>query len=429
MVTVTRIDGAAWRGDWASRAFWARFGREHWERRPLAADGVLAPPCAADELFDVVVRAVGDPAVPRLGAIELARVHLARRLGRHLRPPGVMARFAIGRRSSWRVPARFRPRRSDGGFVGYHERVIRELGRGFGAIGQPRRYALIVNNPELISPRLYRWAREVVAPLYGAVGMNNGGNYLALFIGNYLRTPFGVHWDPESVFSVPIVGRKVVRTWPSDAPSLPAIRHRVAYPTAGSQRLEASPGGVIYWPSDAWHCAESDGELSVSIAVSLTHRYPAGGDPRAAMVPFAPADAVTVARTVPRQLDLRDRIGDGELTATGVRAEWLRRVTSLGYLQTPPVAAARRPPAASLVAARPGAIAWIDEDPAMVLVGAMGHLRRWPQEVVGVLEPLAAGGRHELRSLLARAAAPATADELVTWLIRAGALITAEEVA
>lgn len=431
-----------WRGEWGTGAFWDAFGREHWERRPRSGQDVLTLP-PAEVWFDAVVRAVsGD--VPRLGARHIALGHVAKLAGVHYRPAGVMTRFTSAGRSSWRVPARLRPRREDGGFAGYHARVTAELARG----GGDGHYGLIVNNPELISPELARWARAFVAPLYRRAGMNNSGNYLALFIGNYLRTPFGVHWDPESVFSVPVVGRKAMRTWPSRAPELEGIRHRRAYPPDGSQLMEAEPGGVLYWPSDAWHIAESEGELSVSVAVSLTHRYPAQGDPLAAMVPLAaPAGASSAAelerplsglselvrgaaRAVPAQLELGDRVGRGGLGPGGARAEWLRRATALGFLQVPPLSSASLP-ADGLLRLRPGALAWIDEDETAsqageLLVGAAGHLRRWPRELAAALDELsAATGTVALAAWLARggsATGQAQRRALAEWLWRADAL-------
>ena len=443
-----------WQGEWATSTFWDTFGSERWERRPLSGQNVLRLP-PTEVWFDAVVRAASGE-VPRLGAGHIAVGHVAKMIGAHYRPAGVMTRFTYAGGSSWRVPARFRPRAEDGGFAGYHQRVTAELARA----GGDGHYGLIINNPELISAELYRWARAFVAPLYRRAGMNNSGNYLAMFIGNYLRTPFGVHWDPESVFSVPVVGRKAMRTWPSRAPELEGIRHARAYPTAGSQRMEAEPGGVLYWPSDAWHIAESEGELSVSVAVSLTHRYPAQGDPIAAMVPLAPtASAASAApaahqerpvrglselvrasvHRVPAQLDLGDRIGRGGMGVGGARAQWLRRATALGFLQTPALSDAALPAAAGpalpaagpTVRVLPGALAWIDEHEdgsGALLVGAAGHVRKWPRELIDALGQLGQPQAEQalpLTAWIAQASDPASTNlrrELAGWLVRAGAL-------
>jgi Cupin superfamily protein len=422
-----------WQGEWGSGAFWDHFSREHWERRPLSGQNVLRLP-PTDVWFDAVVRAASGE-VPRLGARHIAVGQVAKLIGAHYRPAGVMTRFTAAGRSSWRVPERLRPRAEDGGFAGYHQRVTAELARA----GGDGHYGLIVNNPELISPELYRWARAFVAPLYRRAGMNNSGNYLAMFIGNYLRTPFGVHWDPESVFSVPVVGRKAMRTWPSRAPELEGIRHKRAYPEAGSQRMEAEPGGVLYWPSDAWHIAESEGELSVSVAVSLTHRYPAQGDPIAAMVPLAAgakgerglSELVrSSVHQVPAQLDLGDRVGRGGMGAGGARAQWLRRATALGFLQTPALSEAKLP-AAATGSVLPGALAWIDEHEdgtGELLVGAAGHVRRWPRVLTDALEQLQREPSLPLAPWIAQASGSGNASlrrELADWLTRAGALAVA----
>jgi hypothetical protein len=131
------------------------------------------------------------------------------------------------------------------------------------------------------------------------------------------------------------------------------------------------------------------------------------------------------AAAVPRCVDLGDRVGTGPLTAAGARAEWLRRVTSLGFLQVPaPWAPAPAP--SERMRTRPDGLAWIDQDAATLLVGAMGHLRAFPSDLLGTLSRVAAGAPVGLKGLIEGAtrdgADPAQARALTDWLLAARVL-------
>ena len=157
------------------------------------------------------------------------------------------------------------PLPTDSNFVGYHRRMTTLC----------REYCLIINDPESLDFELYHWCRQFLRPIFQQNGMNNIGIYNALFIGNYAKTSFGVHFDPESIFQFPIVGPKTMRFWsaeyvrdnPDLAESLDYHTHRDA-----ARSLTSHPGEFTYWPKKAWHIAENSGELSVALALSL-HEY------------------------------------------------------------------------------------------------------------------------------------------------------------
>jgi hypothetical protein len=93
-----------------------------------------------------------------------------------------------------------------------------------------------------------------------------------LFIGSYSKTPFGVHRDPESIFHFPVVGRKTLRVWAGGYElKNPGINraHDYSQFLSDSLKVEAGPGGLIYWASPDWHIGERSDDFSVSLALSL----------------------------------------------------------------------------------------------------------------------------------------------------------------
>jgi len=350
-----------------TREFWDAFAERHWEQSPLAYRGKpMARPIDPDKLFATIVRCCES---------ELARparftrgTPLKRRLKKRvsqtfrLTPlpfgPEITLRFYVDRAPPRRPFARARylaghiarkdvlPRRSDGSFAGYHARIKRLLNPGWRrALGLPDRgYLLAVNFPELLDPELWAWEREFLRNLIARVGINNGGTYNAVFIGDYRRTPFGVHVDAESVFHIPVVGRKAMRAWPPEFvaahPEIIRVTEYQAF-VEDSTLLTAEPGRFIYWPSCDWHIAESAGDgLSVSVALSLivagrnpfiprlgSAKPPPDRSPKT--VPLDPGDLQGSVASVPGGLDLR------MTQDSSPRIAWLKYATGLGFFNPP----------------------------------------------------------------------------------------------
>lgn len=154
------------------------------------------------------------------------------------------------------------PNKNDASFEKYHKRMTSLC----------EEYCLIINDPERIDYNLFQWCRSFLTPLFKNHGMNNIGIYNALFIGNYRKTNFGVHFDAESVFQIPVIGQKSMRFWSAEyIRENPELVDSTEYEDhlKNSVHLSSEPGDFTYWPKKAWHIAESDGEFSVAIALSL----------------------------------------------------------------------------------------------------------------------------------------------------------------
>jgi ribosomal protein L16 Arg81 hydroxylase len=224
--------------------FWQVFARQYWEKKPLARDNVFSDsPINKLELFKAVKR-----------SCDLSKDR-----------NGVQLRlFVDGEARDLYRAYKLLPKDTDSSFESYHDRLEAEL--------KGKKYSLIINYLEAHSFPLWAWSRGFLRGLYDQVGMNTLGVYYALFMGNYKKTPFGVHHDPESVFHLPIIGTKRMRTWSSSyVVDNPRLKMSTQYQDhiKESTLLQASPGGIVYWPSDLWHIGEYSGELSVSLALSL----------------------------------------------------------------------------------------------------------------------------------------------------------------
>jgi hypothetical protein len=140
-------------------------------------------------------------------------------------------------------------------------------------------YCLVCD--ELLQASEVHWPslHKLTTELFEHIGFPNRFAELGLYLGNYRKTPFGVHVDGCGVFSFPVLGQKKFRLWTSAfAKKNPDLVHAHDYSKFKkySQVLSVGPGDMAYWPSSAWHIAESDGSFSVTwslgVWVDRTHQ-------------------------------------------------------------------------------------------------------------------------------------------------------------
>lgn len=217
---------------------WADFAT-NWEKLAGVLPGVLPRPLVYPELlFDALVRA--------------ARL---RRLG----VPSVAFSFWINARETKDL-GELLPGPEDKSLAGYDARLADQL-RG-------AEFTLLLANPHLYCNKLWDRVRVFIRGLYRQVGVPCGGVDTGIFLGRYLRTPFGVHRGQMSVLTFPVYGEKHFRLWPrgyGDAHE--DIRDSLEYPDHISNSLELRAGeqDMLYWPADYWHIAESAGSFTAAL--------------------------------------------------------------------------------------------------------------------------------------------------------------------
>jgi len=144
-------------------------------------------------------------------------------------------------------------------------------------------YSIFVNEVIKNDEVAWRAVRDFVRGLVQRIGLPTRGFDSGVGLGQYDFTPFGLHVDPgRSAFVLPVAGKKHFRIWPAAyiRQHRELIRARGDYGplVKDSVMVEAGPGGLLYWPSDAWHIAEgaNDGEFNAMVAIGALLGPPNG---------------------------------------------------------------------------------------------------------------------------------------------------------
>jgi hypothetical protein len=125
------------------------------------------------------------------------------------------------------------------------------------------------HDPELRS-HIWRFVQRLVEQ----VGMPTGRFWVDAYVGEYSQTPFGVHLDGASNFTLGVVGNKTLRLWePEEYWSKPPSRRGLL---EGGRDLVVTPGRTIYWPARFWHVALPGEGLSVTLNVAAYWSDPPG---------------------------------------------------------------------------------------------------------------------------------------------------------
>lgn len=388
--------------------FWERFSKETWERRPFRADNLFATPPIEPDILFTTVAACTKNYDPRMGL-----------------------RLYVGGEQQQIWPGHpMLPVEADQTFFGYHTRMTNLLKSKF--------YCLVLNFLELRDFDLWDWSRNFLYDLYARIGFNKLGVYNALFIGDYDRTPFGVHQDPESVFHLPVIGRKAMRIWPNEYKlKQPAIERAQNYQSFlnDSIKIEAGPGGIIYWPSDYWHISEKVNSFSVSLALSLnchrnvmqllSRKITAYVNASTALdnkvvVPFDPADPQSSANNIPNEIRIAGEIFAAVTSEEALQKEWLRLVTASNFMFSPDPC-----PTTDINITEDTVVAGNKKFPIItakvrngkLCVSANGHLATFDnnESITKLIGQLNGGVEHEIYGLF-NSPAGQTVYDLIRWL-------------
>lgn len=225
-------------------AFWSRFSKTTWEKRATAFRDISSPLLELDE-----------------AEIFLALVLYSDRC-RKLKTADGLKLYIEGQRQFESEVLRHLPKKSDQSLTGYHQRMNAQFAD----------YCLVCDELLQVNHAKQDRLAEFTEALYKAVGFPNRFAEMGLYLGNYRKTPFGVHVDGCGVFSFPVVGKKTFRIWKPDyVAKHPSLERAFTYTKhkAHSQVLSAQPGDMTYWPSSDWHVAESDGSFSATWSLGI----------------------------------------------------------------------------------------------------------------------------------------------------------------
>lgn len=229
-----------------AKTFWTDFKKSYFEKKPVVfkknAPFLPLPRLSDPALFQEFVRMIDDNRSKEYvhdDAIKLFLNQRQRKLGSDIE--------------------HIFPKVQDGSFEGYNNRLLK--------IKNLEEYCWILEGLHRFDRNFFRSICEFVRPMFTVLGIPKKQIEVNLFIGNYKRTPFGVHVDRASIFHMPVVGIKKMRTWKAEyVRKNPELRHAKEYKKhlKNSVLLKAEPGGFMYWPSNRWHTGESTGTFSVT---------------------------------------------------------------------------------------------------------------------------------------------------------------------
>lgn len=283
----------------------------------------------------------------------------------------------------------FLPERKDQSLVGYNTRMEEIYSD----------YCLVCDELLQVSQKNWKRLTEFTNLLFAHVGFPNRFVEMGLYLGNYRKTPFGVHVDGCGVFSFPIVGRKTFRLWkPKFAEAHPDLDRSLSYSKykKDSQVIEASPGDMTYWPSSAWHVAESSGKFTATWSLGVWVDQPLRENVASALTPLLKTklgiagDSKSVSHDIYSQgneikslpkayqqsIERIKSISDSELRDAFMR-DWVRSKSMMGFKTVPGPTKNLAPSSKSFVL-EAGSIFWSKLSASKVVYAYRGNVIETP---------------------------------------------------
>jgi len=380
--------------------FWGEFVERCWGRRPFVIKqpfkGLFATPA---EIFQGLLHSsaqfrAGDESFP---------------LGFYFEHASLLAEIG-----------RFLPEPSDKSVAGYAERITAQL--------QGRQFGLIVEEFQTRDATLWQRMREFLRPLYEFTGIPGENAKATIFLGNYERTPFGLHPGESENFQFVIDGRKRLRVWPPDFfRDIGDVSHTLDYQRYldGSIILDGEPGDVIYWPSGYWHIGEAvSKEVVVALSVALFMNSQPAEDiikhagrkiEQSLETPnAAPADRLSphnlragavemIPEVVKKATETLMKVGRGPEFAQELKLSLLNRITGFGFNNVPEALPPKRLEDEDLVRGDPDyPLTWIEWEDDEIVCSANGHgfsVLAHPK-VISLLEHLNSGAPSIVKNLM-----------------------------
>jgi 50S ribosomal protein L16 3-hydroxylase len=390
-----------------SRNFWSCFKDRYWEKEPgLFSQLFEKPLISPSEAFDAAVCASG--------------------LYRE-RDDNVAIRFYIEEGEIASALSKYLPRPSDGSLANYARRISRQINH--------RRFGFVLGEIQMYRVSIWQSLRDFLHDFYTHTGIPLQPAGATLFIGDYKKTPFGVHRGTSGNFKFIVDGRKRMRLWPSTHfRNDPRGDHFLNYERdlKASTALTGGPGDVIYWPSDSWHSGENRRGVSTSISLALfvedrlsvqqevlneAVRYTQQKlDARGPTHSFAGdgSDTRRIRPLIKKTGKIFAKITEDPALEEVVVARYLNRITALGFTAVPPPAKADKLKSDSFIRLDPAyPVKWVRHSDQEIICSANGHsfLISAHPSVPRLFQLLNRGDRHRVGDLVDRYAGICQTDE------------------
>ena len=313
-----------------------------------------------------------------------------------------------------------------------------------------RKFGLIAEHFQIHDSSIWFRIREFLQGLYEFTGLPGEDTKATIFIGNYDRTPLGLHKGNSHNFMFVLYGRKRIRLWPKKYfKKSDRIEHSIAYDkfNEDSILLEGNPGDILYWPSGYWHIGESaeDRELSMGLSLALFM------DSRRSVVSWNTLARLLHARIQAKEsgsnklfglkshkqnleslpdlakqskLAIRELSDDPSLEKA-VEVTVLNYLTSMGFTRVPVLNFEENLEEHDTISGVPGSpILWIPWNDDQLLCSANGHAFTMPdaEDYLQILEKLNRGSCRTVKKFTSNCEMPAIAHQLLQKLYSHGAI-------
>jgi hypothetical protein len=227
-----------------SQTFWKNFAKTSWEKKPILAQKFNSPvsEIKEDQIFSMLVE-YSDHC-------------------RKIKSADGFKFYIDGQIQYQEETLQVLPQKKDKTLQGYNKRMEEIF----------EDYCLVCDELLQVSQKNSKKLQDFADHLFAHVGFPYRFSEIGLYLGNYRQTPFGVHVDGCGVFSFPVVGKKTFRLWsPEFAKKNPWLDRAHEYKKfkKDSKTMIATPGDMTYWPSSAWHIAESDGSFNATWSLGV----------------------------------------------------------------------------------------------------------------------------------------------------------------
>jgi hypothetical protein len=167
--------------------FWSHFAKSYWEKKSLHLKNVKSGllEMSDSEIFDLLV---------------LYADHC-----REMNDPSGFKFYTDGIKADEEQVLEVLPEATDKSLLGYHKRMNSLFPD----------YCLVCDELLQVNLKKQHLLTDFTDDLYRHVGFPNRFSEMGLYLGNYKKTPFGVHVDSCGVFSFPVSGLKKFRLWPA----------------------------------------------------------------------------------------------------------------------------------------------------------------------------------------------------------------------
>lgn len=123
-------------------------------------------------------------------------------------------------------------------------------------------FTLFLNQPHSYHPEIWMMMKQILGEMFRIFPLPEGHITSDIFIGNYKKTPFGIHKDTLHNFMFMTHGKRLMHFWPDN-------KKKSGYDHSKKSSFKVEPGDILYWPPQYWHIGENLDSIAVSVNMNI----------------------------------------------------------------------------------------------------------------------------------------------------------------